>query len=214
VNPYRKWSESDDQRLRMLWSEVAVGRLHERFEGRTPCAVYCRAVRIGLTRAAPQGTAYVGALAREYGFCPATFKRILRWAGVHSRPGQALPGTEGKNYRWKIVDRGQAERAVDEWLSTENVRGAAMSRGLCPKRLNYIVVRAERAGLVPEHKAGKRKQRRLKSEVFDQLIEDYERHLREDHARLRRERFVEMGKSRAGVVARQQKRQQAESGCA
>ena len=163
-SPRRRWTQADDAALTMLWYEVGVAAIAKRLK-RTPIAIYWRAEKIGLQRGCPDGFEYVSTAAARTGFCLGTLWMILKWAEVASRP--AMARVLGAKRHFHIVDACDVDDAVDRWLATETIEGAARRTGWSAERLIYALTTADVE--VPA-RPGNRKHWRIPTATIDTLV--------------------------------------------
>lgn len=129
----RRWTEADNNRLRVLWDlAIPLTRIAHEL-GRDKAAVYVHAQAMRLPLGCPEGFEHLTAAAERVGYPAKTLRRILAWAGVPvkvtlSRPVRA-------SWRRQIVDPLDVDEAVAAWLKTEPAEAAARRLGISGDRL-------------------------------------------------------------------------------
>lgn len=164
--PGRKWTEHEQDRLRMLWgvhSVAHVARELRRSEG----AVYLRAQRLGLGVGCPQGWEYVAGAAERAGFTHPTMWRILRWANVHVRRAMAHP--TAPNHR-HIVEPADVDDAVADWCKRETIAEAARRVGYNTDTLRIALNHAAERGDIDMGPHRRRQEWRLLPETVDAVV--------------------------------------------
>lgn len=129
----RRWSASEDEKLRVSWGEVTVPDLAGMLR-RTEWAVYRRARDLGISVGCPRGYEWLTAAARRTGYDVATLRSVLDDAGVAMRPAlHRLDYTprSGRVY----VDPFDVDAAVAARNLTETLSSAATRRGIEHRRL-------------------------------------------------------------------------------
>lgn len=141
------WTAEELTTLRREWTLLGMKQLRAKLPGRTWLAIRRKAAALGLGDTQTQGLASISALARHYGLCRATMRRVLERAGVklvrrHSN-GQTK---ESKRVEWKVyADETDAAEAFARWEREETAEAAAARLGRCGR---FLRVRALSAGLV------------------------------------------------------------------
>jgi hypothetical protein len=134
----RRWTATDDARLRMLWDgertivEVAKA-LH-----RTPITTYWRAQQIGLRLGCPEGWEYLSHACERTGYGPGQLRRIIAAAGATIRRALAAPRVKssGTGHPTWIVCPGEVDTAIEAWHETEPVETAARRLGIAGETLS------------------------------------------------------------------------------
>ena len=170
----RPWSEKDDRILKFGWGPLSLKTIAKNLN-RTECSIRFRAERLGVQMGCPNGFEYVSNAAKRLGFNRSSFRRVLAWANVLDRPAMCQSRTESGATIRRIVDSFDAERAVESWLKTETVNGAAKARGVPETTLSkWLREAGALTGRVPmgrvKNKNYKRPHYRVATEIIDKVV--------------------------------------------
>lgn len=162
---YRRWSEKDDARLRLLWGWRSVTGTALELK-RTPAATYQRAFLLGLPLGCPQGKEYISAAAARSGYSRKAMAGILARAKVEVRGSMTL-GKAGRRASRHVVDPIDVDDAIAAHMATETVSPAAWKRGVAAEKLQALL---EQAG----HRRPARRCRWLvPTKVIDDVVTAY-----------------------------------------
>lgn len=161
------WTPQNDDMLRFQWGTKTTHEIAKRL-GRTPCAVYDQAGKLGLGRGCPRGYVYLSHLAREAGYSSKTTRTILAWAGVAVGHGPKNPKKprDGRKHQTWVVDHVLGLEAVDRWLEAESVNQAAKRIGVHSETLSRWLAQDGRAGSPP----GNHKRWKVSAAVIDAVV--------------------------------------------
>lgn len=162
----RRWTAADDDRLQMLWGEMALDEIAAQL-GRTKIACADRMTHVlGLSRKI-RNASELSVHAKRTGFHKNTLRKILASGRVRPLPDVSIR-SPGARFRRFAYDPDQVDRAVEKWLSTEAVGQAAASRGMSPESLRR---RLKRSGLrLPTRPRGKGSHWRVPTETIDKAV--------------------------------------------
>lgn len=175
------WSQADDTQLMNLWeSGRALPSIAQRL-GRSPTAVYKRAVRIGLHVGAPRGCEYLYASVQRTGFnSTAQLRRVLQWAGVEIYPALSDPkerkGRRRRQWHQHYVEPVAVDEAVARWVRSETVTDAAHRYGIADMTMRKWLLRA---GVIESRTNGGRAPHRIEKEEIDRVMACRSRRLAE-----------------------------------
>ena len=135
----RRWSTSDDRKLRDAWDEATPLHLIAKTLGRTRLTVYNRAQRIGLPLGVPDGWEYLSTAADRCGYTAGQLRPILRWAKVPIRAALSSPYSRDRHVGSRrlrhVVETFEVDVALEAWHATEPCETAARRLGLCGETL-------------------------------------------------------------------------------
>lgn len=160
----RRWTERDDEKLRLLWG-CPIKTVAQEL-GRTIAAVYWRAQLLGLPLGVPEDGERLTTAASRCGYSITTMRMILDWAGVPIWRGLTRGALKTKNCtHW--VESELVDEAVARWCQTETPTAAARRLGMSAAR---VVARLLASGLELPPKPADKRHWRIPSEIIDRAI--------------------------------------------
>lgn len=146
----RRWTDSDDARLREMWNDgCSLARIATQIK-RTQATTYWRAQKLGLPLGCPPDFEHLTAAACRTGFDTKALRRVLAWAKVPVKRAISRPTKSRTGHRFHIVETIAVDEAVAAWLRAEPVKRMAGRVGVSGAWLREL---AHRAGYTtPGHK--------------------------------------------------------------
>lgn len=127
-----RWTAAEDERLRFLWGDGNTLEQIAESLGRPWRGVYYHAQMLGLPLGCPQGFEYFTVAAERVGLSRSTLARVLKQHKVRMYPALGV-GTGA--HRQRVVDIGDVDAAVEDYLAREPVQTAARRVGVNGQRL-------------------------------------------------------------------------------
>lgn len=162
----KRWTKAEDSRLSVMW-DLGIGLTVMAADiGRTEIALLGRAAHVGLKTGVPDGFESLWASAVRTGFDnTGCLRRVLRWAGVVIHGTRSERRCRGVNRR-HYVEPSEVDAAMNLWLSTETLHGAARTRGIRANTLRRWLLCC---GAI-EERTGPKTHRRVPTEVIDRVV--------------------------------------------
>lgn len=171
------YTAAEDKKLSLLWDAgIRLAAIAAEM-GRSESSVFCRSRVLRLPAACPEGYEFICNASKRTGYYVSTLRKILAWAGVkeHLALSDPIPRASRRAAKWHrhYVDPLLVDEAIERWLKTETVCGAARARGLSNESL-YRWLTA--AGVFEKRKPGTRPGvRNIATEVIDRVVAQHKR---------------------------------------